>query len=195
MVLTKNKSNEGTQPIVRLKILGFIVFFGTAFATSVVFSATSQPLEIANAYMPPIPSVSRTAAVYLTFRNHNDSTKVISSVSSPIAQRAMFHKTTEQNGLSKMKHLEKISIEPGREIELAPGGIHLMLMGVRLKPSIATIQLTLNFESGEQQTLSVPIATPMTLPAKNNAHGVKSTAATKPALRKLINKKALKREK
>jgi periplasmic copper chaperone A len=37
------------------------------------------------------------------------------------------HETREVDGISKMRELEQLRIEPGKAVELKPGGIHLML--------------------------------------------------------------------
>jgi len=183
---SKHKAPTGIGLSVRLKILAVIACWMTIIFVPASFSQTDQPLEITNAYMPKIPPVSRTAAIYLTFRNDGDSSKIISSVSTPIAQQAMFHETTEQNGMSKMKHLGKIVVAPGDQVKLTPGGMHLMLMGLSLKPTTKKIQLTLHFESGEQQTLLVPIT---------SSNDRKNAIESKSVSRKLISKKTPAREK
>ncbi len=157
-MLSINKaSNTKCRLTERYKKLGLFIILTMAIFSPSSFSNDITPLEVTHAYMPKIPSVSRTAAVYFTVRNNSDETKTISSVSTDIARHAMFHRTIEEKGVSKMKHMGNITIAPGQEIKLVPGGMHLMLMGVSLKPSLKNIQIILEFESGEQQTLLVPI--------------------------------------
>ena len=70
------------------------------------------------------------------------------SASSPAAEKVQIHEMTMQNGVMKMRELPNgLPIEAGKTVSLAPGGNHLMLMGLKapLKQG-DKIPLTLNFE-------------------------------------------------
>ena len=48
----------------------------------------------------------------------------------PIADKVELHTTRMENGLMKMEHLAGIRIEAGKQARLAPGGNHIMIMGL-----------------------------------------------------------------
>ena len=114
-------------------------------------------LIVTNAYMPAVPSVSRTAAVYLKLKNVSQSKVVLSGVSTLIAKHAMFHQSIESEGLVKMKHLSNLEIQPGETIEFSPGGMHIMLMGLQVKSSQDVFKLNLIFENQTSQTIEVNV--------------------------------------
>lgn len=42
----------------------------------------------------------------------------------------MIHETVEEDGMARMRHAE-ISLKPGAAVELKPGGLHVMVMGLK----------------------------------------------------------------
>ncbi|HVY13047.1 MAG TPA: copper chaperone PCu(A)C, partial [Alphaproteobacteria bacterium] len=53
------------------------------------------------------------------------------SAETPIAQSAMFHRTTMKNGVMSMDHLEQVPLPPGKTVSFAPNKMHIMLMNLR----------------------------------------------------------------
>jgi len=107
--------------------------------------------------MPEIAPVSRIAAIYLTITNRNSSTETLTNLSSASARHVMIHETIEVDGLLKMQHLKELEIGAQQTVKLAPGGKHVMLMGVKLKENADSIELNLEFKSGNKLRVVVPI--------------------------------------
>ena len=59
--------------------------------------------------------------------NHTDLELEISTYSSPDYGDVSLHETVIENDVSRMREVPGFSISPGGEVELAPGGYHLML--------------------------------------------------------------------
>ena len=76
---------------------------------------------------------SRPGAAYLTIRNTGDAPDRLLSVSSPLAEHAAVHAMERTNGSLRMYALPGLDIAPGETVVLAPGGMHLMLVGLRRK--------------------------------------------------------------
>jgi copper(I)-binding protein len=72
-----------------------------------------------------------TAAVYGSFTNHGDEPVTIRSVSAGVAASAMLHESVMEGDMMKMKHLPSLTIPPGATVRLEPGGMHIMLMGLK----------------------------------------------------------------
>lgn len=68
------------------------------------------------------------------------------------------HQTTNDNGMMKMLPVDSITIPAKQSVELAPGGLHIMLINLA-KPLEAgkTIALKLAFNDGTTLDLQVPI--------------------------------------
>ena len=107
--------------------------------------------------MPEIAPVSRIAAIYFTLTNRNSSTETLINLTSASARHVMIHETIEVDGLLKMQHLKQLEIGAQQTVKLAPGGKHVMLMGVKLKENADSIELNLEFKSGNKLRVVVPI--------------------------------------
>jgi hypothetical protein len=76
----------------------------------------------------------------------------------PLDDKVQFHKETEDNGVSRMREVTTVNLEPGAKIIFKPGEMHMMIVG--LKQPLAegkTFQLTLQFEKAGNIDVTVPI--------------------------------------
>ena len=92
--------------------------------------------------------------ICLTIQNGTDKALQIRSLTSPVAKKTELHTTEMNNGMMKMRRVDNLTINPGDEVELKPGGYHVMLMG--LKKPIATnskVPVTITFSNGEKKTV------------------------------------------
>ena len=91
------------------------------------------------------------SAGYLTLRNNTGTAIVVTQVRSPQFARVEIHETTIEDGISKMRALDSLTVPANGSARLERGGKHLMLMQARdLKDSV-----TLQLMSGETLLLSV----------------------------------------
>ncbi len=89
-----------------------------------------------------------TSAAYLTITNGTTSDDALIAVFSGAAGEAGLHRTsTGADGLTGMEPLERLEVGAGQTVTLAPGGDHVMLMGLvgDLAPG-SVVELTLTFE-------------------------------------------------
>ena len=103
---------------------------------------------------------SRPGAAYLTLRS--DVADQLVGIKSPAAAEVMIHALeTDAAGISRMIHLARLALEPGVPVTLAPGGMHVMLMGLTEKlEEGAMLPLTLSFQEAGEVTVEVPIFGP-----------------------------------
>ncbi|MFC4729249.1 copper chaperone PCu(A)C [Coralloluteibacterium thermophilus] len=85
-------------------------------------------LHLVDGWLAPAPPVAPVRAGYLTIHNAGSEPVEIEGVSSPAFARVELHATEESGGVSRMRRLDAIEVAPGEALELAPGGLHLMLM-------------------------------------------------------------------
>lgn len=91
------------------------------------------------------------SAGYLTLKNNTGTAIVVTQVQSPQFARVEIHETTIEDGISKMRALDSLTVPANGAARLERGGKHLMLMQARdLKDSV-----TLQLMSGETLLLSV----------------------------------------
>ncbi|HEY0291477.1 MAG TPA: copper chaperone PCu(A)C [Hansschlegelia sp.] len=69
---------------------------------------------------------------YFTVTNHGSTPDRLLSVSAPFADKAEMHETTLDDGVAKMRSIEGgLEIKPGETLEFAPGGRHVMFVGLK----------------------------------------------------------------
>lgn len=113
---------------------------------------------VEDAWLRAVPPVSSSTAGYLTLRNDGDEALCLTGVSAPFAGHAMLHSMAlDEQGIRRMRHLSRISIEPGEAVTLAPGGVHLMLTDLERVPVEGTTE-TLCLSFAQHPPLCVPFA-------------------------------------
>jgi copper(I)-binding protein len=97
-------------------------------------------------------------AVYLTITDTGPP-DTLTGVSTPVAAMAGLHQSTENNGVTKMRPVTSLPIEPGKTVTLAPGGYHIMLMDLNqpLKEG-DSFPVTLSFAKAGQVTATATVA-------------------------------------
>jgi len=92
---------------------------------------------------------------YFTITNAGTTDDVLLSATSPAAKQVQLHEMRMENDVMRMRQLEDgIAVPAGASVSLAPGGLHLMLMGLNA-PLVEgeTVPVTLTFEkAGTLQT-------------------------------------------
>lgn len=101
--------------------------------------------------------VSRPGAAYLTLLS--DMEDRLLSAATPVAGHVMIHAAeTDANGVTRMIHLDTLDVPAEQAVRFAPGGMHLMLMGLADKlDEGAEFPLTLTFERAGTITVTVPV--------------------------------------
>lgn len=105
-------------------------------------AATAAPMA-----MGEMPAGVNSAA-FMTLSNPGAQADRLVSAAGDVAASVEIHETTMENDVMRMRPVEGgIAIPAGGQVELKPGGYHIMLMGLTrdLKPG-ETVKLTLTFE-------------------------------------------------
>jgi hypothetical protein len=84
-------------------------------------------------------------AGYATIDNACNTPAVITGATSPSYADVSVHESTMSNGMSQMRPVDALRIEPHARVELKPGSYHLMLTAPRARPK-AGQQVTIVFQ-------------------------------------------------
>ena len=98
-------------------------------------------------------------AGYMSITNHGNTADTLKSVETAVAKKVEIHKTSMTNGVMSMKRQDAgLPIGPGETVIFAPGGNHLMLIGMA-KASKAgdLLPATLVFTSGARIKIDFPV--------------------------------------
>ena len=101
--------------------------------TKIVETPTSpdekqQNIVISDQWIRAAPPSVTSMAAYMSLSNTTSSDIVITSIEAPDFEMTMIHDTSIENGVASMDHLDSLTIESGKTVELAPLGKHVMLM-------------------------------------------------------------------
>jgi periplasmic copper chaperone A len=120
--------------------------------------SASPSVSVADAWARPAASGADTAA-YLTITNPGTAEDALLSVSSPDASMAGLHKTsTDASGMTGMAPVQEIAVPAGGTVTLAPGGFHVMLMGLgRDLTAGGTLELHLVFRNAGALTVQAAV--------------------------------------
>jgi copper(I)-binding protein len=98
-----------------------------AIASAACDSEIGPPLEISDVTIfAPLPGTS-TSVAYMKMRNRTDASIVINSINSPQFNSIMVHETRIEDGVARMHMIDPLTIPARSMVELADGGMHLML--------------------------------------------------------------------
>lgn len=108
-------------------------------------------LTIGHPYSFEVPSSARAAAGYLTITNAGTASDRLIGVEAEVGN-PMIHLSEEKDGVAKMTHVEAVEIQPGQTVTFAPGGYHVMFMGLNGTPWTAgeKVPAILMFEKAGQ---------------------------------------------
>jgi copper(I)-binding protein len=107
------------------------------------------------------PSGAKVAAGFFTIENTGSEADRLVGIITPLG-KAEVHETAEANGVSTMRPLEAgLSIAPGQKVTLAPGGLHVMITGLKepLKEG-NMLPLTLRFQKAGEVDAALHIRPP-----------------------------------
>ena len=105
-------------------------------------------LEIGHPWARATPPTAPTGGGYLSVKNTGTEPDRLISISSPAAGTVQVHEMKMEGNVMRMRELDgPLEIKPGETVTLAPGGMHLMMMGLKepLKQG-EKVPLTLVFE-------------------------------------------------
>ena len=116
-------------------------------------------LVISQAWSRATPGGAKVAGGFLTIENKGTAPDKLVAVSAEIAGKAEIHEMAMDNGVMKMRPLDKgLVIEPGKTVKLAPGGNHLMLQDLKgpFKEG-EKVPVTLEFEKAGKVSVSLDV--------------------------------------
>ncbi len=142
------------SPSLPAALLGGLITLAT------LSTGAQQPsaLEITDAYARAVPPGQPNSAVFLTLTNGSAAPRALVAAESPAAETVELHTHLHEDGMMRMRRVERIEVPAEGSVSLQPGGLHLMLIG--LKGDLAPgdqVDLTLSFDDGTQVQVLAPV--------------------------------------
>jgi periplasmic copper chaperone A len=113
-------------------------------------------LIVAQPWSAPTPPVASVGAVYFSVTNSGAKADLLLSVDTPIARNVEIHESREVQGSVRMREVASVECPPGVTVKIAPGGLHVMLLGLT-RPLTAgmTFPASLHFRDAGVMTVQV----------------------------------------
>jgi copper(I)-binding protein len=115
------------------------------------------PFQVDHPWARASAGAAKAGAAYLTITDQGQPDRLIGA-STPVADTAELHESSGDMGNMKMRPVNGLDLAPGKPVKLAPGGSHLMLMGLKAPLKAGdTFPLTLRFEHAPPLTVTVTV--------------------------------------
>jgi len=123
--------------------------------------AVAGELAVANAWSRSTPPVAKVGVVYFTLRNDTKKSDRLLKLSTPVATKVEVHRSEVLDGIARMREVAVLHVEAGQTLEFQPGGLHVMLMGLK-QPLVAgtAFDLELLFEVAGPRKVRVDVRNP-----------------------------------
>jgi copper(I)-binding protein len=121
--------------------------------------ATIDGVEISEPRLRVPPNGRDVTAGYLTLTNGSDKAQKLVGASSPKALRIELHAHLKgADGMAQMRQVQQVEIPAKGTAVLAPGGLHLMVFGIKepLKPG-DSFPVELTFDGSRKVGLVMPV--------------------------------------
>lgn len=98
-------------------------------AVAAAHDYTFGDLEIIHPRVFETAATAKAGGGYVTIANTGESDDALIGVAADFP-KVQIHESYEEDGVHKMQHVERIALPAGETVELAPGGYHVMFMGL-----------------------------------------------------------------
>ncbi|MFW6346464.1 MAG: copper chaperone PCu(A)C [Halomonas sp.] len=144
-------------------------------------SVLAQALSVEAAQVRAVPPVSTTSAAFMVLRNGGEADLAVVDAHSPAARVTELHNHVDVEGVMQMRRVNAISVAAGGTTELAPGGLHLMLIDlVAPLHEGDEVAITLVLDNDETLNVSAPVkrieVMGSAMPGQAGGHGAGHTS-------------------
>lgn len=138
-----------------------------------VLAAEPGTIQITEPWARESPPTMTNGAVYLTLTNAGPEADRLLESSGEVAETIELHTHLMENHVAKMRKVDMIEVAAGQPTVLQPGGLHIMLIGLKQPLTAGQIfPLTLRFEKAGEISIQVKVRgkDAGTTPGNGHAH-------------------------
>jgi copper(I)-binding protein len=129
-----------------------------AQAAPAASAKAADAVKAENPFVRAVPPGQPNSAAFMVLVNSSDVAHQVVSASSPVANTVELHTHTNNNGVMEMRQISQIDVPAQGKAELAPGGLHIMLIELRQELKVGeSVAVTLNFADGSTSVVDAPI--------------------------------------
>ena len=130
---------------------------GLALAAALPSPARAADVSAETAWARASAGPARNGAVYVTLVNRGADAALVGA-ETPASARAELHSHVRDGDVVRMRRIDSVALPAGGRVALAPGGVHLMLLGLTAPlEEGASFPLTLRFDDGDSLAVAVAV--------------------------------------
>ena len=115
---------------------------------------------------------ARNGVAYMTIFNHGHHMDRLVAAETPVSKKTEIHTHSMKDGVMRMRRIEAVEVHPGEPAVLAPGGNHVMFMGLHEKLVVGqSFPVTLIFERAGKVTVEVKVGKAGAMGYDSHKHG------------------------
>lgn len=141
-----------------MKRINGITAFAALVAVLITSAARAQSIEVKEAWVRGTVPAQKATGAFMEITGKN-SVRLVGAAS-PVAGTVEIHNMTVTNGVMRMFPVEGIDVPAGKTVKLAPGGYHVMFMGLKqqMKPGDKVpLDLLLETADKKRETVSLQV--------------------------------------
>jgi periplasmic copper chaperone A len=123
-----------------------------------LMAEVSNDILVEGEFARPALKDQLNSILYMQIANHGSDAALVSA-STDAAKIVELHAHVNDNGVMRMRKIEKIDLPEGQKVMLKPGGMHVMLIGLNRDLLLGeSVDVTLEFSDGSKKLLTAPVA-------------------------------------
>ncbi len=127
-------------------------------ALALFSSSVFADIAVEKPYARAVPQGQMNSAAFMQISNTADTQVDLIAAHSDAAKSVELHTHTQVEGVMQMRKIDKVEIPAKGSVSLAPGGLHIMFIGLTKNFNEGeSVDLTLDFSDGSSQKLTVPV--------------------------------------
>ena len=136
----------------RLSILA--VTAGCLMSFQAMAATIAEMVEVSNPYVRMVPPNAPATAAFMELKNTSGKDHALVSAKAYINKTTELHNHIHDNGVMRMRQVQKIDLPAGQSTALKPGGFHIMLIGLDAPvEKDQKIKIDLTFDDGSTKTI------------------------------------------
>ena len=137
---------------------GLVGAAALALVSGTTLVAQASTVTTKDAWVREAPAGRKVTAIFLTALNSGNAARSIVSGVSDVSDTLELHEMKREGEMMRMSPVPSIAVPANGQVELRPGGLHLMLFGLK-KPLAAgdTVHVTLTLDNGSRVMLNAPV--------------------------------------
>ena len=134
--------------------------------------ADAHPVQIHEPFVRMLPPTQPNTAAFMVLENTGERDLALVRAESEASRVVELHDHLMVDGMMRMREVERIALPAGARTELKPGGLHVMLIGLRAPLQEGEqVAITLVFDDGSQVEVHAPVRHPgEEMPSHHHGH-------------------------